>query len=135
MLLKGVPGWPAGMRVIVRRERPHPGAQLDLFETRDGWRYTAFVTNTTTGQLRWLEVRHRAPRPGRGPGALRQGHRSGSASASSRSTRPGGVAAAIATDLTAWLQLLDLTGELHAHGRPTPIDRGPSALVDQFDRN
>jgi hypothetical protein len=25
-------GWPAGMRVIVRRERPHPGAQLSLFE-------------------------------------------------------------------------------------------------------
>jgi hypothetical protein len=29
-------GWPAGMRVIVRRERPHPGAQLSLFEERDG---------------------------------------------------------------------------------------------------
>jgi hypothetical protein len=27
-----LPGWPAGMRVIVRRERPHPGAQLSLFE-------------------------------------------------------------------------------------------------------
>ncbi len=40
--------WPAGMRVIVRRERPHPGAQLSLFEERDGWRYQAFVTNTTT---------------------------------------------------------------------------------------
>jgi hypothetical protein len=29
-------GWPRGMRVIVRRERVHPGAQLTLFETRDG---------------------------------------------------------------------------------------------------
>ena len=48
------------MRVIVRRERPHPGAQLTLFEERDGWRYTAFVTNTTTGALQWLEARHRA---------------------------------------------------------------------------
>lgn len=28
--------WPAGMRVIVRREHPHPGAQLSLFEERDG---------------------------------------------------------------------------------------------------
>jgi hypothetical protein len=46
--------------VIVRRERPHPGAQLTLFEARDGWRYTAFITNTTTGQLQWLEARHRA---------------------------------------------------------------------------
>ncbi len=33
--------WPPGMRVIVRRERPHPGAQLSLFEERDGWRYQA----------------------------------------------------------------------------------------------
>jgi hypothetical protein len=52
--------WPPGMRVIVRRERPHPGAQLSLFEERDGWRYQAFVTNTKTGQLAFLEARHRA---------------------------------------------------------------------------
>jgi hypothetical protein len=32
--LLDLPGWPAGMRVIVRRERPHPGAQLSLFEER-----------------------------------------------------------------------------------------------------
>lgn len=43
--------WPKGMRVIVRRERPHPGAQLSLFEERDGWRHQAFVTNTASGQL------------------------------------------------------------------------------------
>ncbi len=52
--------WPEGMRVIVRRERPHPGAQLSLFEERDGWRYQAFVTNTTVGELAFLEARHRA---------------------------------------------------------------------------
>ena len=52
-------GWPAGMRVIVRRERPHPGAQLSLLEERDGWRYQAFVTNTKVGQLACLEARHR----------------------------------------------------------------------------
>lgn len=52
--------WPVGMRVIVRRERPHPGAQLSLFEEHDGWRYQAFVTNTTVGQLAFLEARHRA---------------------------------------------------------------------------
>ena len=52
--------WPDGMRVIVRRERPHPGAQLSLFEEIDGWRYQAFVTNTATGQLQFLEARHRA---------------------------------------------------------------------------
>ncbi len=52
--------WPQEMRVIVRRERPHPGAQLSLFEERDGWRYQAFVTNTQAGQLAFLEARHRA---------------------------------------------------------------------------
>ena len=52
--------WPAGMRVILRRERPHPGAQLSLFEVHDGWRYQAFATNTTSGTLQFLEARHRA---------------------------------------------------------------------------
>ncbi len=51
--------YPVGMRVIVRRERPHPGAQLDLFETADGYRYTAFATTTRVGQLGWLDARHR----------------------------------------------------------------------------
>jgi hypothetical protein len=53
-------GYPAGTRVIVRRERPHPGAQLDAFEERDGWRYTAFATDTPVGQLAHLDARHRA---------------------------------------------------------------------------
>jgi hypothetical protein len=50
--------WPAGMRVIVRKERPHPGAQLRVTDM-DGHRITAFVTNTTRGQLADLELRHR----------------------------------------------------------------------------
>lgn len=53
-------GYPVGTRVIVRRERPHPGAQLDAFAERDGWRYTAFATNTAFGQLTRLDARHRA---------------------------------------------------------------------------
>jgi hypothetical protein len=52
-------GWPAGMRVIVRRERPHPGAQL-RFTDEDGWRFQAFATDTAVGQLAQLEARHRA---------------------------------------------------------------------------
>jgi hypothetical protein len=52
--------YPAGMRVIARRERPHPGAQLDLIEERDGWRYTCLATDTGAGQLAWLDARHRA---------------------------------------------------------------------------
>ncbi len=51
-------GYPPGMRVIVRRERPHPGAQL-RFTDIEGYRLTAFVTNTTRGQLADLELRHR----------------------------------------------------------------------------
>lgn len=51
-------GYPPGLRVIVRRERPHPGAQL-RFEDIDGYRLTAFVTNTRRGQLADLELRHR----------------------------------------------------------------------------
>ncbi len=46
------------MRIIVRKERPHPGAQL-RFTDRDGLRLTAFATNTRRGQLPDLELRHR----------------------------------------------------------------------------
>jgi hypothetical protein len=51
-------GWPKGMRVIARRERPHPGAQLRLTD-EDGWRITCFATNTKGWLLADLEVRHR----------------------------------------------------------------------------
>ena len=51
-------GRPKGMRVIVRRERPHPGAQL-RFTDLDGHRFTCFVTGTGRGQLADLELRHR----------------------------------------------------------------------------
>lgn len=54
--------WPKAMRVIVRKERPHPGPQLTITEV-DGDRITAFATNTPTGgpstQLADLELRHR----------------------------------------------------------------------------
>ncbi|MCA2245958.1 IS1380 family transposase [Mycobacterium sp. WUMAC-067] len=51
-------GWPPGMRVIARRERPHPGAQLRITDTH-GWRITLFATNTIGGRLADLEMRHR----------------------------------------------------------------------------
>jgi len=54
--------WPAGTRLILRKERPHPGAQL-RFTDIDGMRITAFITDTTPGavpgQLAGLELRHR----------------------------------------------------------------------------
>ena len=51
-------GWPPGMRIIARRERPHPGAQLRITDEH-GWRITLFATNTRGGRLADLEVRHR----------------------------------------------------------------------------
>lgn len=51
-------GWPPGMRIIARRERPHPGAQLHITDA-DGWRITVFATNTVGGRIADLEVRHR----------------------------------------------------------------------------
>jgi Transposase DDE domain group 1 len=51
-------GWPDGMRVIVRKERPHPGAQL-RFTDIDGHRFTCFANDTKKGQLADLELRHR----------------------------------------------------------------------------
>jgi Transposase DDE domain group 1 len=47
-------GWPAAMRVFARRERPHPGAQLTLFEAGDGWRYSLWVTNRPADTRGWL---------------------------------------------------------------------------------
>ncbi|QDP95040.1 IS1380 family transposase [Microlunatus elymi] len=55
-------GWPAGSRLILRKERPHPGAQL-TFADADGMRITGFLTNTgpgvVAGQAAGLELRHR----------------------------------------------------------------------------
>ena len=42
------------MRVFARRERPHPGAQLTLFEAGDGWRYSLWVTNRPAAAKGWL---------------------------------------------------------------------------------
>jgi hypothetical protein len=53
-----LPSWPKGMRVIVRKERPHPGAQL-RFTDIGGHRFTCFATSTRGGQLADLELRHR----------------------------------------------------------------------------
>ncbi|MDT7653218.1 MAG: hypothetical protein QOI36_4624 [Pseudonocardiales bacterium] len=53
---------PPGTRLILRKERPHPGAQLRITDA-DGPRITGFLTNTTLGgpghQLADLELRHR----------------------------------------------------------------------------
>ena len=46
--------WPAAMRVFARRERPHPAAQLTLFEAEDGRRYSLWATNRAAGTRGWL---------------------------------------------------------------------------------
>lgn len=60
--LVNLASWPAGTRLILRKERPHPGAQL-RFTDADGLRVTAFITDTGTGvvagQVAGLELRHR----------------------------------------------------------------------------
>ena len=50
--------WPEGTRLIVRRERPHPGAQLSLFDDIEGRRHTALITNQN-GTAEVLELAHR----------------------------------------------------------------------------
>jgi len=57
----GLSSWPEGSRLILRKERPHPGAQL-TFTDVDGMRVTAFLTDTRgliPHQIAGLELRHR----------------------------------------------------------------------------
>jgi hypothetical protein len=60
--LMDMSAYPEGTRMIVRRERPHPGAQLSLFDTVEGMRHQVFVTDTPHGvcSVQLLELRHRA---------------------------------------------------------------------------
>jgi hypothetical protein len=58
----------------VRRERPHPGAQLEIFDT-DGYRYTAFITDQPDIDIAALEPRHR--RRARVEDAIRTGKETG----------------------------------------------------------
>ena len=106
-------GWPHDMRIIARREKPHPGAQLSLFEAADGWRYQLLATNTPTTNAQFLEARHRpharvedSIRTGKHTGL---GHLPSSAIEINRAWR---LAAAIACDLLCWLRLLCLDGPL-----------------------
>jgi hypothetical protein len=107
--------WPSGMRIIVRREHPHPGAQLSLFEERDGWRYQVFATNTLHGQLAFLEARHRAH--ARVEDRIRHAKDTGLSRLPSREYAINTAWLAcvtMAADLTAWLRLLALPDQLRA---------------------
>ena len=70
-----VPAWaPAGTRAIVRRERPHPGASLRLWDY-DGWRYQVVLTNAEGADIAAVEAAHRGA--GREPHQEPQRHRPG----------------------------------------------------------
>jgi hypothetical protein len=116
--LLALSGWPEGMRIIVRRERPHPGAQLSLFEERDGWRYQAIATNTPVQpgvQLAFLEARHRAH--ARVEDRIRHAKDTGLGRFPSREFKINQAwlsAVMIAADLVAWTRLLALVGDAAA---------------------
>jgi len=104
-------GWPPGSRAIVRRERPHPGAQLS-FTDADGHRFQVFLTDSPDSDLAYLEARHR--------GHARVEDRIRNAKASGLENLPcQGFAAnqvwlelvLMAADLVAWTQRLCLRGE------------------------
>jgi len=111
--------WPAAMRVFARRERPHPGAQLTLFEAGDGWRYSLWATNRPAatrgwlGQAAYLDAAHRVQ--ARVEDAIRTGKDCGIGHFPSFDF---GINAAWLTAsmtgqiLLAWLKLLALDGDL-----------------------
>ena len=126
--------WPVGMRVLIRREHPHPGASLTLFEDADGWRYQAVATNTPLakgGQVAFLEARHRAHamhqhvetriRHAKDSGIGRFPSREYAINQACLSMT---IAASIAADLIAWLRLLALP--------PRPKACEPKALRYRF---
>jgi hypothetical protein len=97
------------MRVILRKERPHPGAQLRITDV-DGNRVTAFATNTTRGQLADLELRHR--RRARCEDRIRISKDTGLRNLPLHDfdqNRIWVALVALAVELTAWLQLLAFT--------------------------
>jgi Transposase DDE domain group 1 len=112
-------GWPASMRVFARRERPHPGAQLTLFEAEDGWRYSLWVTNLPErtpgwhGQLAYIDAAHRIH--ARVEDCVRTGKDTGIGRFPSHAfalNQAWLAAALIAAALLAWLRLLALDGIL-----------------------
>lgn len=105
--------WPADLRIVCRREKPHPGAQLSLFEEADGWRYQLLATNTPGKTAQFLEARHRPH--ARVEDNIRTGKETGLGHLPSTSidiNQAWCLAATIAADLLCWLRLLCLDGPL-----------------------
>ncbi|MGI5238808.1 IS1380 family transposase [Dactylosporangium sp. CA-139066] len=113
-------GYPPRTRFIVRRERPHPGAQLSLFDTIEGMRHQVMATDTPTGDptngpIQYLEARHRAH--ARVEDRIRTGKDTGLGRFPSRAFAINQAwlqLALIGIDLLSWTQMLLLDGELAA---------------------
>jgi hypothetical protein len=105
-------GWPDGARVLVRRERPHPGAQLS-FTDHDGHRFQALLTDQTDTDIAYLEARHRGH--ARVEDRIKDGKDCGMAKLPFRDYAMNEVwleISLIAQDLLAWTKALALDGEL-----------------------
>jgi hypothetical protein len=103
--------WPEGARVIVRRERPHPGAQLS-FTDHDGHRFLATLTDVAGNPVE-LECLHRARASAED--RVRNGKQTGLENLPFRDFDHNAVwleLSLIAQDLIAWTQALTLTGDL-----------------------
>jgi hypothetical protein len=106
--------WPADSRVLVRRERPHPGAQLS-FTDHDGRRFQALLTDQPDTDIAYLEARHRGH--ARVEDRIKDGKDTGMAKLPFRDYAMNAVwleLALIAQDLIAWTKALCLDGELAA---------------------
>ncbi|MGY5015135.1 IS1380 family transposase [Streptomyces sp. 900105755] len=104
-------GWPKGMRLVVRKERPHPGAQL-RFTDADGMRLTCFATNTTHTPIAALELRHRLR--ARAEDRIRAARATGLRNLPLRDIAQNQIwleIVQIALDLLAWMAMLALTGK------------------------
>ncbi|MES4886372.1 IS1380 family transposase [Streptomyces sp. NPDC000349] len=104
-------GWPKGMRLIVRKERPHPGAQLRITDA-DGMRITCFATNTPHRPIAELELRHRLR--ARAEDRIRAARATGLRNLPLHHTAQNKVwleIVQIALDLLAWMPMLALTGQ------------------------
>ena len=108
----GLGAWPAGTRMLVRREQPHPGAQL-RFTDLDGYRYQVFVTDLPEADPAYLEALYRGR--GRVECAIRDAKDTGLANLPSHDFAINTAwltVQMIASDLLAWLKGLCLHGEL-----------------------
>jgi Transposase DDE domain group 1 len=104
--------WPEGSRFIVRRERPHPGAQLS-FTDHDGHRFQVFLTDQPETDIAVLERRHR--QRARVEDHIRNDKDTGLANLPFRDFALNAVwleLVLIAHDLIAWTKALLLDGEL-----------------------